>query len=56
MSMSEEGTIREVTDLRERVVRLEVKLEELTKRIDSLANYTKELYGYLQKQSSKPTF
>jgi len=57
MSMSEEGIIREVTDLRERVVRLEVKLEELTKRIDSLANYTKELYNYLQKQSSsRPTF
>ena len=46
---------RETSDLRERVVRLEVKVEELTKRIDSLSNYTKELYNYLQKQS-KPTW
>jgi len=56
MSMSEEEIKKEVTDLRERVVRLEVKLEELTKRIDSLASYAKELYGYLQKQSSRPIF
>jgi len=42
---------REALDLRERVVRLEVKVEELTKRIDSLSNYAKELYNYLQKQS-----
>ena len=42
---------REISELRERVVRLEVKLEELGKRFDSLSNYTKELYNYLQKQS-----
>jgi len=53
MLMSEEEIIEEVTDLRERGVRLEVKLEELTKRIDSLASYAKELYNYLHKQTSR---
>jgi len=51
--MSEGEAKKEVTDLRERVVRLEVKLEELSKRIDSVANYTRELYNYLQKQASR---
>jgi chaperonin cofactor prefoldin len=50
--MAKEGEAgRDVSDLRERVVRLEVKVEELSKRIDSLSNYAKELYNYLQKQS-----
>jgi len=56
MSMSEEEIKKEVTDLRERVVRLEVKLEELTKRVDGVANYTKQLYEYLQKQTGKSLF
>lgn len=42
---------REITELRERIVRLEVKVEELAKRVGSLSNYARELYGYLQKQS-----
>ncbi len=49
----ESETGREVSDLRERVVRLEVKVEELGKRMDSLSNYAKELYNYLQKQSKQ---
>lgn len=56
MSMSEEEIKKEVTDLRERVVRLEVKLEELTRRLDGIANYTKQLYEYLQKQTGKSLF
>ncbi len=40
---------REITELRERVVRLEVKIEEITKRVDSLSTYAKDLYSYLQK-------
>ncbi|MCK4440109.1 hypothetical protein KAU85_03905 [Candidatus Bathyarchaeota archaeon] len=51
--MSEEDVRKEVMELRERVVRLEVKVEELTKRIDSIANYSKQLYEYLQKQTGR---
>jgi len=51
--MSEEGVKKDVTELRERIVRLEVKVEELVKRVDSLANYAKEIYDYLQKQASR---
>ena len=38
----------EIVDIRERIVKLEMKVEELTKRVYSLSNYTKELYKYLQ--------
>jgi len=51
--MSEEDVRKEIMELRERVVRLEVKVEELTKRIDSIANYSKQLYEYLQKQTGR---
>lgn len=51
--MSEKDIKKELTELRERVVKLEVKAEELTKRIDSISNYAKELYNYLQKQAAK---
>ena len=47
--LARESDTREVSELRERIVRLEVKVEDHTKRIDSLSNYTKELYEYLQK-------
>ncbi len=50
--MPEEDLKKEVTELRERVVRIEVKVEELAKRTDSIANYAKELYDYLQKQAA----
>jgi uncharacterized protein YlxW (UPF0749 family) len=39
----------EVSDIRERLVRLEARVENLNKRVDSLSEYAKELYGYLQK-------
>lgn len=55
--MSAEADIKkEIGELRERVIRLEVKIEELTKRFDKLSDYAKELYNYLQKQSSRPLF
>jgi len=54
--MSEAELKNEVTDLRERVVRLEVKIEEMNKRMDGFAKYMKDLYDYLQKQQSRPMF
>jgi predicted RNase H-like nuclease (RuvC/YqgF family) len=49
--MPEETDFRkEIGDLRERIIRLEVKLEETNKRIDSLAKYARDLYDYLQRQ------
>ena len=46
-----EGTNRDLMELRERVVRLEVQLAEMNKKIESLTNYTRQLYEYLNKQS-----
>ncbi|MGQ9461257.1 MAG: hypothetical protein ACUVRA_08540 [Candidatus Bathyarchaeaceae archaeon] len=37
-----------------RVVRLETKIEELTKRVDGLSKYMKDLYDYLQKEYRRP--
>ena len=54
--MSEAELKQEVTDLRERAVRLEVKIEEINKRMDGFAKYMKDLYDYLQKQQSRPMF
>ena len=42
--MAKEGeTGKEASNLLERVVRLEVKVEELTKRFDSLSDYQRTL-------------
>ncbi len=49
VKLAKESESREIIELRERIVRLEVKVEDLTKRFDSLSNYAKELYSYLQK-------
>lgn len=43
-------------ELRERITRLEVRMDELTKRVDNIANYMKELYKYLQQNPSKSLF
>jgi len=40
---------QDLADLRERVVRLEVQLTELTKRVDSLNSYTRQLFEYLNR-------
>lgn len=47
--ISEEDIRKEVVELRERIVRLEVKVDDLTNRIESLAKYAKEHSSYLQK-------
>ena len=49
-NLSEEIS-RDLADLRERVVRLEVQLADVTKRLDSLNSYTRQLYEYLNKSS-----
>lgn len=46
-----EGTNGDLVELRERVVRLEVQLAEMNKKIESLTSYTRQLYEYLNKQS-----
>jgi uncharacterized protein YceH (UPF0502 family) len=40
---------KDLSDLRERVVRLEVQVSEMNKRLESLSNYAKQLYEYLNK-------
>ena len=37
-------------ELRERVLRLEIKMEEIQKKVDSLASYSRQLYDYLNRQ------
>jgi hypothetical protein len=51
--MSEEDIRKEVVGLRERIVRLEVKVDDLTNRIESLAKCGKEHSSYLQKQATR---
>jgi len=46
----------ELTELRERVVRLETKMEEISKRLDGMSKYMRELYEYLQKQQGRSVF
>jgi predicted nucleic acid-binding Zn-ribbon protein len=48
-TMSEKNLEKDLTDLRERVVRLEVQITELNKRIEAMSNYTRQLYEYLNK-------
>ncbi len=38
----------EVSEIRERIAKLEFRVDELTKRVENVANYQKELYKYLQ--------
>jgi len=47
--LPERSLEQDLADLRERVVRLEVQLAELTKRVDSLNSYTRQLYEYLSR-------
>jgi hypothetical protein len=50
-NLSEETSAKDLNDLRERVVRLEVQLADVVKRLDSLTSYTRQLYEYLNKSS-----
>jgi len=47
--LSEKTYAKELADLRERIVRLEVQLAEVTKRVDALNNYTRQLFDYLNR-------
>jgi hypothetical protein len=47
--LSDKTLERDLSDLRERVVRLEVQITEMTKRIEALNNYTHQLYEYLNR-------
>jgi uncharacterized coiled-coil protein SlyX len=51
--MSDKSLEKEVTELRERVVRLEVQVAEMTKRLEAMNTYTRQLYEYLNKLSSQ---
>ena len=51
---SEDDVKKENVELHERVARLEIKVEELTKRVDGIIKYIRELYGYLQKEHRRP--
>jgi uncharacterized protein YceH (UPF0502 family) len=48
-NVPENGSARDIADLRERVVRLEVQVAELSKRVESLSNYNRQLFDYLNK-------
>jgi len=48
--MSKEGSEKEFIELREKVIRLEERVNELTKRLDALSNYTRQLYEYFTKR------
>jgi hypothetical protein len=49
--LSEGISGKDLADLRERVVRLEVQMAEITKRMETINSYTRQLYEYLNKQS-----
>ncbi len=40
----------EIIQLRERVTRLETRLDELVKKVDAMSGYQRQLYDYLQSQ------
>ena len=48
--MSEKSYDKEIADLKERIIRLEIQLAELSKRVDSLSNYSRQLFEYLSKK------
>jgi uncharacterized protein YceH (UPF0502 family) len=47
--LSEKSPEKDLADLRERVVRLEVQVAEIAKRVEAINNYTRQLYEYLNK-------
>lgn len=50
-NVSGEGSARDIVDLRKRVVRLEVQVADLAKRVESLSNYSCQLFDYLNNAS-----
>ncbi len=49
--LSDKAYEKDLADLRERVVRLEVQLSEIMKRVDSITSYTRQLFDYLNKSN-----
>jgi prefoldin subunit 5 len=47
--LAEKTFEKEINDLRERVIRLEVQITEMNKRVEALSSYTRQLYEYLAK-------
>jgi len=47
---TKEGSEKDLAELREKVIRLEERVNELSRRIESLGNYTRQLYEYLAKR------
>jgi hypothetical protein len=47
--LSEKVYEKDLADLRERVVRLEVQMTEVSKRVESLTSYTRQLFDYLNR-------
>lgn len=47
--LPERSVEQDLADIRERIVRLEVQLAEITKRVDGLTSYTRQLFEYLNK-------
>jgi hypothetical protein len=48
-NLSDQTSAKDLSELRERVVRLEVQMADVIKRLDSINNYTRQLYEYLNK-------
>jgi predicted nucleic acid-binding Zn-ribbon protein len=48
--MSEKSYDKEISELKERVIRLEIQLAELNKRVESLSNYSRQLFEYLSRK------
>jgi hypothetical protein len=47
--MPEDISARDMAELRERVVRLEVQMAEIAKRVEQLSSYNRQLFDYLNK-------
>ena len=53
--LAENKNDKEIVEIRERLARLEAKNEDLSRRIESLAEYSKKLYEYLSQIRNKAT-
>ncbi|MCJ7424514.1 hypothetical protein MUP01_09650 [Candidatus Bathyarchaeota archaeon] len=47
--LSDRSFEQDLSELRERIVRLEVQLAEVIKKVDGLSSYTRQLFDYLNR-------
>jgi hypothetical protein len=47
--LSDRSFEQDLSELRERIVRLEVQLVEVSKKVDGLSSYTRQLFDYLNR-------